>query len=163
MRVAVMVYVSILTAMMVIVGADDDNYDADCQKKCQNSASCASDESCCDGVCVDINSYDGDCRRTCPDYDMSYCDSGEHCCDEVCFESMMECIGIDEDQLFGIGVAAFVVSLVLPILGCCCGGFALFWLIKRRRERIASQGQVHQPGMMMPPQGQVYQPGMQNQ
>merc|ERR1719507_1466731 len=104
---------------------------------------------------------DPDTRKTCIDYDTSDCDYGQYCCNEICYDSLEDCIGIDEDTLYGIGVAAFVAAIVVPIVcRCCCCGCAAYWITRSRKSRT---GQVHmqQPGMvMMPPQGQAYQPQM---
>merc|ERR1711953_18679 len=103
------------------------------------------------------STQDAEVYRSCEsDWD---CDDYDHCCDKgngnQCM-SAADCIGIDEDALWGIGIAGAIASIVVPIVCCCCcGGCAFYWLMKRRKDR---RGQVHQPGVhMMQPQ----QPGMQ--
>ena len=123
---------------------------------------------CCDEVCVDA---DEGCQTTttsttstsgpnCND-DFTICtDLGfDYCCDKgdgwQCMD-LEDCMGISEDALWGIGIAAAVSIIAVPILCCCCcGGCALYFILKSRKKR---QGQVHQPGVHMM---QPHQPGMQ--
>merc|ERR1719431_214246 len=103
------------------------------------------------------STHDAEVYRSC-EYDSSVCSDYDVCCDKgdgyECM-SMDDCLGVDADTLFGVGIAAAVAIIVVPILCCCCcGGCALYWIMKRRKDR---RGQVHQPGVhMMQPQ-----PGMQ--
>merc|ERR1711953_11134 len=105
----------------------------------------------------ETSTQDAEVYRSCDsDYD---CYGDDYCCDKgdgyQCM-SFEDCTGVDEDTLFGLGIAVAVSIIVVPIVCCCCcGGCALYWLMKRRKDR---RGQVHQPGVhMMQPQ----QPGMQ--
>merc|ERR1712212_1107332 len=104
------------------------------------------------------STQDAEVYRSC-DYDTSICSDYDVCCDKgdgyECM-SMDDCLGVDADTLFGLGIAAAVSIIVVPILCCCCcGGCALYWIMKRRKDR---RGQVHQQGVhMMQPQ----QPGIQ--
>merc|ERR1719312_1630164 len=150
-----------------------------CAGKCMNedsicnSRTCSVDypchydwQLCCDGVCVD--SDDG-CQLTttsissptCNDDPTICTDLGfDYCCDKgdgwECMD-LDDCMGISEDALWGIGIAAAVSVIAVPILCCCCcGGCALYFILKSRKKR---QGQVHQPGMQMMQGGQVQQQG----
>ena len=107
----------------------------------------------CEGECISTDDLCGDCR------DSSDCRNGKICCRGECTDV---CVisSVDDDALLGIGIAATVASIAVPLLCCCCcGGGALYWLIRRSKQR---RGQVHQQGVhMMQTQGHVYQPGMQ--
>merc|ERR1712142_871928 len=114
---------------------------------------CYSWQHCCaDGRCVDseVSCYETNC-----DLHYDVCRDDEFCCNGECVDWSNDRLG----ALWGIGIAAVVASIVVPVICCCCcAGCALFWLMRRSRER---RGQVHQPGVHMMQQGQAFQPGMQ--
>jgi len=102
------------------------------------------------------STQDAEAYRSCDDDTDCYGD--DYCCDKgngfQCM-SAADCIGIDEGALWGMGIAAAIASIVVPILCCCCcGGCALYWIMKRRKDR---RGQVHQQGVHMM-QGGQFQP-----
>merc|ERR1719312_700643 len=132
---------------------------------CSTMFDCPPFEICCDGVCVD--SDDG-CQLTTTSISSPTCNDDptictnlgfDYCCDKgdgwECMD-LDDCMGISEDALWGIGMAAAVSVIAVPILCCCCcGGCALYFILKSRKKR---RGQVHQQGVhVMQPQ----QPGMQ--
>merc|ERR1719317_1156852 len=136
---------------------DCEDFAEDCDG-CSTEADCGSYEVCCAGECI---SYDDGCDErtttktttstsspTCNDDPTICTDLGlDYCCDKgdgwECMD-LEDCMGISEDALWGIGIAAAVSLIAVPILCCCCcGGCALYFILKSRKKR---QGQVHQQG-----------------
>jgi|ERR1712013_653574 len=147
------------------------NYDYSCDEKtCSVNNPCAFDwQLCCGGVCVE-GGFGCHLTTTSTSTASPSCDDDPTICNDLGFDypvccdkgdgwecmDLDDCMGISEDALWGIGMAAAVSVIAVPILCCCCcGGCALYFILKSRKKR---QGQVHQPGVhMMQPQ----QPGMQ--
>merc|ERR1712037_419044 len=112
-----------------------------------------------------------DTRQSCTDYSNT-CDSWQICCDGKCIDLGDDCLGVSGHTILGLGIAAAVASIAIPILCCCCcAGCAAYWIMKRRKQRRGFQGNINQPGMhhmvpaqgqvhMVPGQGQFNQPGM---
>merc|ERR1711942_388957 len=105
-----------------------------------------------------------DTRQSCSNTRPCEGDGIQLCCDGTCVDWDDGCLGVDGHTLLGIGIAATVAVFVVPILCiCCCGGCALYWVLKRRKARRPGQGQVHQQGVSVQPGMQYQQPGMQYQ
>lgn len=104
-----------------------------------------------------------DIRKSCSEnFGNDGCDAFELCCDGQCIDFSDGCLDVSGDTLLGIGIAALVAIIVVPILCiCCCGGCALYWCMKRRKARKPDLGVYlgqQQPGVSMQPDYH-YQPG----
>ena len=77
-----------------------------------------------------------DTKKSCTDNDSSQCDGDwQICCDGECVNLSDGCLGVSGDALWGIGIAAAVASIAIPVICCCCCCGALFWFLRRRSQR----------------------------
>ena len=76
-----------------------------------------------------------DTRKTCTNDDSSQCEGWQICCDGECTDISDGCLGVSGDALWGIGIAAAVASIAVPVICCCCCCGAIFWFLRRRSQR----------------------------
>ena len=84
------------------------------------------------------------------------CEGSQFCCkkENKCYEyedyvsrDCDEGITAEHLTILGIGLAATVAVILIPLLCCCCiGAIVAYFVMKRGYWRRETQGQVHQTG-----------------